>query len=71
MPDDDYDFLRGPGRRKSPDGAVIAAYVDSDALDRKCPPPPTGCGADIGEFCTSPLGFQRHIPCHARTKEPQ
>jgi hypothetical protein len=64
----DDDFWRGPGRHKSPRGAVIEAYVDTDALDRQCPPPPTGCGANLGEFCKSPNGFERHIPCIARTK---
>lgn len=69
--DDDQDHRRGPGEHKSPDGAVIAAYVDTDALDRKCPQPPAGCGADLGDFCTSPQGFQRHVPCFARTKPIQ
>lgn len=68
MPDDESDYRRGPGWQKSPRGAVIEAYVETEALDRACPPPPRGCNAPLGEFCTFPDGTQRHIPHVARTK---
>lgn len=71
MPDldeDHPDYRRGPGRGpKSSRGAVIEAYVDTDALDRKCDGLDS-CGADLGEFCKSPDGFERHMPCASRTK---
>lgn len=73
MPDDFHDFRRGPGWHKSPRGAVLEAYVETEALDRVCHPP-RGCGAGLGEFCRFPDGSERHHPCVARctpTKTPQ
>jgi hypothetical protein len=68
MHDDEYDFRRGPGRHKAPPGAVIEAYVETEALDRQCPKPPKGCGRGLGEFCVFPDGSERHHPCIARCK---
>jgi len=59
------DYPTGPGRHSS-SGAVIEAYVDTDALDRECHPP-KGCGAKPGDFCVFPGGSQKHIPCISRT----
>jgi hypothetical protein len=70
MPDDDHDYRRGPGQHKSPDGPVIEAYAETDALGRPCPKPP-GCGVEKNEFCVFPDGTQRHHPCVIRTKQPQ
>ena len=50
-------------------GPVFAAYADTDALSRPCPPPPKGCGAVVNEWCV--MGAERlpkHIPCIARTR---
>lgn len=70
--DEDHpDFRRGPGAHKSPRGAVIEAYVESEALDRVCKPPPVGCGAVLGEFCKFPDGSERHHPCVCRCSGPK
>lgn len=71
MPDDDDrdpyppPWYSGRPPRSSP-GAIIEVYADTEALDRQCPPPPRGCGADLGEFCRWPDGRERKTPCGPR-----
>ncbi|MCX2931373.1 hypothetical protein ORI20_13900 [Mycobacterium sp. CVI_P3] len=60
------EYATGPGRRTRSRGAVIEAYVDTEALDHKCPKPKGGCGADLGEFCHHPDGTERKMPCPVR-----
>lgn len=66
----DDTWHRGPGGTRTR-GPVIEAYIDTEALDRKCPPPiARGCGAEPGEFCKWPDGRERRTPCRVRYDEP-
>lgn len=48
---------------RRPCGRVIAiAYRDTRALDRPCP----NCCAGVGQWCTTPDGHVRRIPCVPR-----
>jgi hypothetical protein len=66
MPDDDdRDYGRGPGHHHHTRGPVIEAYVDTDALEIRCP----NCGVHPGEFCrhdTELGGGDRKVPCPKR-----
>lgn len=61
-------YSTGPGRHYSR-GPVDEAYAD--CIDNKCPPPPRGCGAAAGDYCTQPGvdgPIPKHIPCLARNR---
>ena len=71
MSDDDpyTDYHRGPSRRTR--GPLIESYVEVDADKRPCPPKPEGCGVAADEWCRHPGGWDRKIPCVARTHPPK
>lgn len=41
---------------------IVRAYVDTGAIDRHCP----ACGAKPAEWCQTPDGRDRRIPCVPR-----
>lgn len=41
---------------------IVRAYVDTGALDRPC----DGCGAEPAQWCQTPDGRDRRVPCIAR-----
>lgn len=59
------DYATGPGHQNHTRGPVMLAYVDTDALEYRCP----NCGAEPGEFCRLPAelgGGERKAPCPRR-----
>jgi hypothetical protein len=56
------DYPVGPGHARTTGGAVVEAYVDTNALDYECP----ACGAAVAEFCRWDTGRQRRMPCPQR-----
>lgn len=44
------------------DRVIVRAYVDTGAIDRHCP----ACGAKPAEWCQTPDGRDRRIPCVPR-----
>lgn len=60
------DYATGPARHTRSPGAVVDAYLETEALDHHCPQPKGGCGASPGEFCHHPDGTERKMPCPVR-----
>jgi hypothetical protein len=56
------DYPIGPPQRLRSRGAVVEAYVDTDALEVLCP----ACRAVPGDFCRHDSGVLRRIPCPRR-----
>jgi hypothetical protein len=55
------DYAVGKPRDTS-HGAVLLAYIDTNALDFLCP----HCHAGVGEFCRHESGNERRMPCPRR-----
>lgn len=49
--------------RRSSGRVLVPTYVESGALDRLCP----HCGAAPAQWCRTPDGRDRRIPCLDRT----
>lgn len=59
------DYAVGASRHTPAKGPVLLAYVDTDALECRCP----NCGAQPGDFCRHPAelgGGERRAPCPRR-----
>lgn len=52
----------GPPQHSRSRGAVVEAYVDTDALEVLCP----ACHAVAGDFCRHGSGAARKMPCPRR-----
>lgn len=56
------EYAVGPGQARTTGGAVVEAYVDTNALEVPCP----ACGVKVAEFCRWDTGRQRRAPCPRR-----
>lgn len=55
-------YATGPGHHTRSRGAVVETYVDTDALEVRCP----ACHVAVGEFCVHENGASRRMPCPRR-----